>query len=85
MSDSLQPMDYTVYGILQARTLEWAAFSFSKGSPQPRDHPSEMCPGWRNKSHALFTRRAKDRFMIFLSNELFLLKMLCFKLSGDLQ
>ena len=24
-------------GILQARILEWAAFPFSRGSPQPRD------------------------------------------------
>ena len=31
------PMDYTVYGILQARILEWLAFPFSKGSSQPRD------------------------------------------------
>ena len=30
-------MDYTVYGILQARILEWVAFSFSRGSSQPRD------------------------------------------------
>ena len=26
----------TVHGILQARILEWAAFSFSRGSPQPK-------------------------------------------------
>ena len=31
------PMDYTVHGILQARTLEWVAFPFSKGSSQPTD------------------------------------------------
>ena len=30
------PMDYTVHGILQARILEWVAFSFSRGSSQPR-------------------------------------------------
>ena len=29
------PMDYTVHGILQARILEWVAFS--RGSSQPRD------------------------------------------------
>ena len=28
---------YTVHGILQARTLEWVAFPFSRGSSQPRD------------------------------------------------
>ena len=26
------PMDYTVYGILQARILEWVAFPFSRGT-----------------------------------------------------
>ena len=31
------PMDYTDHGILQARILEWAAFSFSRGSSQSRD------------------------------------------------
>ena len=30
-------MDYTVHGILQARILEWVAFSFSRGSSQPKD------------------------------------------------
>ena len=30
-----EPMNYTVYGILQARILEWVAFS-SRGSSQPR-------------------------------------------------
>ena len=34
MSDSLQPH---VYGILQARILEWVAFAFSRGSSQPGD------------------------------------------------
>ena len=31
------PMDSTVHEILQARTLEWVAFPFSRGSSQPRD------------------------------------------------
>ena len=31
------PMDYTVHGILQGRVLQWVAFSFSRGSSQPRD------------------------------------------------
>ena len=30
-------MDYTAHGILQAKILEWVAFSFSRGSSQPRD------------------------------------------------
>ena len=31
------PMEYTVHGILQARTLEWVAFPFSRGSSQSKD------------------------------------------------
>ena len=31
------PVDYTVHGILQARTLEWVAFPFSRGSSKPMD------------------------------------------------
>ena len=31
------PMGYTVYGILLAKTLEWVALPFSRGSSQPRD------------------------------------------------
>ena len=37
------PMDYTVHGILQVRILEWVAFPFSRGSPQPRDWTQEDC------------------------------------------
>ena len=28
-------MDYTVYGILQARTVEWVAFPFTEDRPNP--------------------------------------------------
>ena len=31
------PMDYTVHEILKARTLQWVAFPFSRGSSQPRN------------------------------------------------
>ena len=31
------PIDCTVHGILQARTLEWVAIPFSRGSSQPSD------------------------------------------------
>ena len=37
------PMDYTVYGILQVRILGWVAFPFSRGSSQPRDHTQISC------------------------------------------
>ena len=36
MSNSFDPMDYTVCGILQARILEWVV-AFSRGSSQTRD------------------------------------------------
>ena len=42
---------YTVHGILQARTLEWVAFPFSRGFPQTRD--------WTQVS------RTADRFFFF--------------------
>ena len=37
------PMGYAVYGILQARILEWVAFPFSRGSSQPRDQTQVSC------------------------------------------
>ena len=40
-------MDYTVYGILQARILEWVAFPFSRGSSQPRDQTQVFPIGGR--------------------------------------
>ena len=33
------PRDHTVHGILQARTLEWVAFPFSRGSSSPGIEP----------------------------------------------
>ena len=43
MSYSLRTLYCIVYGILQARILEWVAFPFSRGSSQPRD--------WTQVSH----------------------------------
>ena len=42
------PMDSSlpassVHGILQARILEWAAISFSRGSSQPRERTLVSC------------------------------------------
>ena len=37
ISESLDPMDYTVHEILQARIPERVAFPFFRGSSQPRD------------------------------------------------
>ena len=37
------PTDYAVQGILQIRILEWLAFTFSRGSSQPRDWTQVAC------------------------------------------
>ena len=37
------PVDCTVHGILQGRTLEWVAFPSSRGSFQPRDRTQVSC------------------------------------------
>ena len=44
-------MDYRVHGILQARILEWIAFSFSRGSSQPKDWTCVSCVGRRTLHH----------------------------------
>ena len=31
------PMDYTVHGVLQAKIVEWVAFSFSRGYSQSQE------------------------------------------------
>ena len=36
-------MDYTVYGIFQARILEWVTCPFSRGSSQLRDRTQVSC------------------------------------------
>ena len=51
-SDSLQPMDHSpkgssVYGILQARILEWAVIPFFRGSSRPRDWTWVSCMAGR--------------------------------------
>ena len=50
MSDSSRPNGLysppgpSVHGSLQARTLEWIAMPFSKGSPRPRDRALGLLP-----------------------------------------
>ena len=36
------PMDYTVHGILLARTLEWVAFPFSRDLPNLEIEPRSL-------------------------------------------
>ena len=61
VSDSCDLMDCSppgssVHGILQARTLEWVAISFSRGSSWPRDWTQVSCIAGR-----FFTDWAKHR------------------------
>ena len=37
------PPGFSVYGILQARMLEWIAIPFSRGTSQPRDQTLVSC------------------------------------------
>ena len=57
-------MDYAVGGILQARILEWVAFSFSRGSSQPRDQTQVSCIAGRFFS-SWATREAQERSLGF--------------------
>ena len=37
------PPGSSIHGVLQARTLEWVAISFSRGSSRPRDRTQVSC------------------------------------------
>ena len=92
------PMDYTVHGILQARILEWVAFCFSRGSPQPRSLalPVDSLPA-EPQGKLLLTKdedylqkeghwhRGSMRHSIFLTLNLQLQRCLCptHKESGE--
>ena len=52
------PMDYAVHGILQARTLEWVAFPFSRGSSNPGIEPRS--PNCRQILCSWTTREAQE-------------------------
>ena len=54
------PMDYTVYGILQARILEWVAFPFSRGSFQPASQADSLPAEPQGKSNMLVQAMLKN-------------------------
>ena len=62
-------MDYTVYGILQARILEWVAFPISRESSQPRDWTQVLRTAGR-----IFliwaTREAEEIFILLFLNDI---------------
>ena len=81
-------MDYTVHGILQVRILEWVAFSFSRGSSQPRlptlwvnslPAESQGSPGMLDWVAYPFSSRS-----IFLTQELNWSLMLCRQVLNQL-
>ena len=39
---------FSIYGILQARIMEWVTISFSRGSSPPRDRTQASCIGGRH-------------------------------------
>ena len=54
----------SIYGILQARVLEWVAMPFSRGSSQPRDQTHVSCIGRWILYHRA-TREAPLPLLIF--------------------
>ena len=65
-------MDFTVHGILWARILEWVAFPFSMGSPQPRDQTQISRIAGR-----FFTSWATREALAENELKLYLLNLLC--------
>ena len=61
------PMGYTIYGILQARILEWVAFPFSRGSSQPRDRTQISCIAGR--LFTIWDTREATCFMALYKNK----------------
>ena len=79
-------MDYrspnsSVYGISQARILEWAAISFSRGSSQPRDQTYVSCISGRFITDRA-TREAKELTTSFVpeATVAFLMSLFTFQL-----
>ena len=71
--DSCDPMDFqllgsSVYGILQARILEWVAISLSRGSSQPRDQTKVSCIAGRFFT-IWATRQAPDSWGAYERNK----------------
>ena len=70
VSDSLWPHGrylpgFSIRGIFQARVLEWVAFSFSRGSSQPRDWTQVSCIASRRFT-VWATREVSKRVWQFL-------------------
>ena len=53
------PPGSSVYGILQARILEWVTFPFSRGSSQPRDR-TQVSPALQAYSLGIFPTQGSN-------------------------
>ena len=58
------PMDYTVNGILQARTLEWVAIPSSRGFPNPRIEPRS--PTLQEILYQLSHQKPQEILLVFI-------------------
>ena len=57
------PQGSSVYGILQARILEWVAISFSRGSSWPRDRTTSASPALAGR---FFSTQPREKPTIYL-------------------
>ena len=72
------PPGSSVHGILQARTLEWVAISFSRGSSLPRDRTCVSCI-----ADGFFTTEPPGKPKIsLLGSNLCIIKLTHFKCTG---
>ena len=72
------PAGFSVRGITQARTLEWVAISYSKGSSQPRDQTCVFCVsciGRKILQHCATWEACLLRIFIRINNELLLYQL----------
>ena len=72
-------MAYTVHGILQARILEWVAFPFSRGFPQPKDqtHVSRIAGKFFTSWATIYSLEIHEQK--YISNDFGLFKFLLVK------
>ena len=71
VSDSCNPMncslpDSSVYGLLQARILEWVATPFSKGSSRPRHENPGLLHYKQVLNHLSHQVKLSSRFLALL-------------------
>ena len=71
------PPDSSVHGILQGRTLEWVAISFSRRSSQPRDQTQVSCIAGRCFNLWATREAFPNTFLLFLQFSFCYLPQIC--------